>query len=166
MKVNSLIIILTFLLISSFNLFSQETVNKESPINIVSLEASTLVYSYSIKYDFVFNSSTKSKPFLGIGVQYYPYTISYENVYTLFPHLGLLYGNKHFFEASFGASLDFKNKEHLFPVYLGYQYQSQQNFLVLKAGLNWIYLGSDQGESFFDLPAFLPLPTFAIGFRW
>ncbi|MCK7473939.1 MAG: hypothetical protein MZV49_11360 [Rhodopseudomonas palustris] len=103
----------------------------------------------------------KVSPFLGIGVQYYPYTISYEKVYTLFPHLGLLYGKKHFFEASFGASLDFKNKEHLFPVYLGYQYQSHQNFLVLKAGLNFIYLGSD-GESTFDLPTFLPLLTFGL----
>ena len=155
---------LQFLLIS--NLYCQETEIKEFPANSVQFEASAFVVSYSFIYNRVLNTSKRSKPFFGLGAQYFPHFITGKNVYTIVPQIGFLYGNKNHIEASVGASLDLVNREQLFPIYLGYRYHSPKDFFVFKAGFSMIYSGTNHSDTFFDSPFLLPLPTIGLGLVW
>lgn len=158
--------IIALLVTNSFSTFSQSPDNNGFPKNSLQFEATAIVSSYSVNYNRILLSQNKFKPWVGMGLQYFPHSKSHENVYTIYPQIGFLYGHNHHLEASAGASLDLKYSEHLFPIYIGYRFQSPKSYFVFKGGLSTIYLGSNRGDSFLNLPMFFPLPTIGLGVSW
>ncbi len=144
-------------------LHSQETDSTKNFKNSLHVEATAIVPSYGLVYNFIQNSNFKPKPYFGIGVQYFPHSVSHENVFTLYPHIGFMYGKSHNVEANIGISLDLANRDLHIPIFVGYRYLAPGNILNIKAGLTFIYLGKSEEDSFIDLPMFFPLPTIGIG---
>ena len=151
------------LILYGLSLCSQEIDSKENYINTFQLEATAFVPSYSLVYNLINKSNPTAKPYFGMGVQYFPHSVSHENVYTLYPHIGYIIGKSHNIEFNIGASLDIKNRDFHIPTFIGYRYLAPQKPLSIRAGITFIYLGKSEGESFLDLPMFFPLPTIGIG---
>ena len=157
------LIVAFILVLITPSLFSQESNSSKNFKNSLHVEATAIVPSYGLVYNFIQNTNFKPKPYFGIGVQYFPHSVSHENVFTLYPHIGFMYGKSHNVEANIGVSLDIANRDLHLPIFVGYRYLAPGNILNIKACLTFIYLGKSEEDSFIDLPMFFPLPTIGIG---
>ena len=164
--ISNQIIAFSFML-CSINSFSQEIIEPKTVEQTIMFQATALVNSFQLDYNYSFINTYKTKPYIGFGLQYFPHSISKEKVFMVYPHVGILIGETNAFEANIGASIDFKYGEHMPAFYSGYRYHSKTTHFSFKAGLTMYYLGkSKSAESFFDVPVLLPSPTLGFGFCW
>ncbi len=148
------------------NSFSQELTVPKPIEHTIQLEATAIVSSLSINYNYIATSRHSTRLYLGIGLQYYPHSKSNENVFMLQPQVGILIGKTHSFDASIGTSIDFAYGEHMPTLYSGYRYLSEKKHFAFKAGLTFYYLDDFKEESFLNLPILFPAPTISIGYCW
>lgn len=160
------IIAFSFML-CSINSLSQEIIDPKTFEQTLMFQATALVNSLQLDYNYSFINAYKTKPYIGFGLQYFPHSISNDKVFMVHPHAGIWIGKTNAFEANIGASIDFKYGEHMPALYTGYRYCSKTTHFSFKAGLTMYYLGKSKGaESFFDVPGLLPSPTLGFGFCW
>ncbi len=166
MKTVAAKIVMLFLILCSVNTNAQKIDETETSGQTIQFEATAFITSFTINYNYIFTSSYKAKPYFGFGLQYFPHSISNEQVFMVYPQIGLFIGKTHAFETNIGAAIDLKYGEHMPTIYAGYRYFSASKHFILKAGLTMFYLGKNEGDSFLDLPMLFPSPTIGFGYRW
>jgi hypothetical protein len=157
--------VLTIIALILFNSgYTQEKVEYKNIEHALQFEFTSPINSYCINYNRIFANAYKAKPYLGLGLQFFPHSKSQENVFMVNPQVGLFVGTINALEVNIGASIDLKYGEHMPSLYLGYRYFSKNNPLSFKIGLTMFYLGKSEAGSFLNLPTFFPTPTLALGF--